>query len=94
MKFRLSYRTRILLYFSVIIAIFTVGIILFEQKQIRYERTQSLENMLDGNADFINRYIEGQNIVFPAGTQQLDELTTYFSDNMRLTIVDKSGAVM
>ena len=94
MKFRLSYRTRILLYFSVIIAIFTVGIILFEQKQIRYERTQSLENMLDGNADFINRYIEGQNILFPAGTQQLDELTTYFSDNMRLTIVDKSGAVM
>ncbi len=94
MKFRLSYRTRILLYFSVIIAIFTVGIILFEQKQIRYERTQSLENMLDGNADFINRYIEGQNIVFPVGTQQLDELTTYFSDNMRLTIVDKSGAVM
>lgn len=94
MKFRLSYRTRILFYFSVIIAIFTVGIILFEQKQIRYERTQSLENMLDGNADFINRYIEGQNIVFPAGTQQLDELTTYFSDNMRLTIVDKSGAVM
>ncbi|WP_436413992.1 sensor histidine kinase [Petrimonas sp.] len=94
MKFRLSYRTRILFYFSVIIAIFTVGIILFEQKQIRYERTQSLENMLDGNADFINRYIEGQNIVFPVGTQQLDELTTYFSDNMRLTIVDKSGAVM
>ena len=94
MKFRLSYRTRILFYFSVIIAIFTVGIILFEQKQIRYERTQSLENMLDGNADFINRYIEGQNILFPAGTQQLDELTTYFSDNMRLTIVDKSGAVM
>ncbi|OPZ29112.1 MAG: Phosphate regulon sensor protein PhoR [Bacteroidetes bacterium ADurb.BinA174] len=93
MKFRLSYRKKILLYFSVLIAIFTVGIILFEQQQIRYERTRSLENMLDDNADFINRYIKGQNIAL-SNSSQLDELTTYFSDNLRLTIIDKTGVVM
>ncbi|MDO5664151.1 MAG: ATP-binding protein [Bacteroidia bacterium] len=94
MKFRLSYRKRILLYFFVIIAIFTVGIILFEQKQIRYERTRSLENMLDSNADFIHRYIEGKNIAFSDTMPQLDELITYLPDNLRLTIIDKAGVVV
>jgi two-component system OmpR family sensor kinase/two-component system phosphate regulon sensor histidine kinase PhoR len=94
MSFRLSYRKRILLYFSVIIAVFTVGIILFEQKQVRHERTKSLENMLDGNANFIHRYIKGRHIVFPDSTQRMDELTAYLSDNLRLTIIDKTGRVM
>lgn len=94
MKFRLSYRTRILLYFSVIIAIFTVGIILFEQRQIRIERTKGLENTLDNNADFIHRYIVGKKILFSDTLEQLDELTTYSSDNLRLTIIDKTGKVI
>jgi two-component system OmpR family sensor kinase/two-component system phosphate regulon sensor histidine kinase PhoR len=94
MSFRLSYRKRILLYFSVIIAVFTAGIILFEQKQVRHERTKSLENMLDGNANFIHRYIKGRHIVFPDSTQRMDELTAYLSDNLRLTIIDKTGRVM
>ena len=94
MSFRLSYRKRILLYFSVIIAVFTVGIILFEQKQVRHERTKSLENMLDGNANFIHRYIKGRHIVFPDSTERMDELTAYLSDNLRLTIIDKTGRVM
>ncbi|HBF96122.1 MAG TPA: two-component sensor histidine kinase, partial [Porphyromonadaceae bacterium] len=94
MSFRLSYRKRILLYFSVIIAVFTAGIILFEQKQVRHERTKSLENMLDGNANFIHRYIKGRHIVFPDSIQRMDELTAYLSDNLRLTIIDKTGRVM
>ncbi len=94
MSFRLSYRKRILLYFSVIIAVFTAGIILFEQKQVRHERTKSLENMLDGNAGFIHRYIKGRHIVFPDSIQRMDELTAYLSDNLRLTIIDKTGRVM
>ena len=89
MKFRLSYRKKILLYFSVVIALFTAGIILFEQKQIRHERTKSLENILNGNADFIHRYMEGQNIVFPDST-----LMSYLPDNLRLTIIDKTGTVV
>ncbi len=94
MNFRLSYRKKILLYFSVIIAIFTVGIILFEQQQIRFERTRSLENMLNDNADFINRYIEGQNIELAGGMAQLDKLITFFSENLRLTVIDNKGEVM
>ena len=33
MKFTLSYRKKILIYFSIIIAVFTVGIIVFEQNR-------------------------------------------------------------
>ena len=94
MSFRLSYRKRILLYFSVIIAVFTVGIILFEQKQVRQERTKSLENMLGGNADFVHRYMNGEHIVFPDSTQRMNKLTAYLSDNLRLTIIDKTGKVI
>lgn len=93
MKFRLSYRKRILLFFSVIIAIFTVGIILFEQKQIRQERTASLENMLNDNADFIHKYMEGKSISFSDSTREMDEIVSYLSDNLRITIIDKSGVV-
>ncbi len=93
MKFRLSYRKRILLYFSVIIAIFTVGIILFEQKQIRQERTLSLENMLNDNADFIHKYLEGKSISFSDSAQEMDEIANYLSDNLRITIIDKLGVV-
>lgn len=93
MKIKLSYKKRILLYFSVIIAIFTVGIILFEQQQIRRERTKSLENMLDGNADFIYKYIRSHNIVLPADAPEMDQLMAHFSDNLRLTVVAENGKV-
>ncbi|MDO5524341.1 MAG: ATP-binding protein [Bacteroidia bacterium] len=94
MKFRLSYRKRIILYFSVVIAIFTAGIILFEQQQIRQERTKSLENMLESNADFFYKYIEKQSFTFPENVEQLDELIAYFSDNLRLTVIGNNGSVM
>ena len=93
MSFRLSYRKRILLYFSVIIAVFTAGLF-YLNKSKSGTNTKSLENMLDGNANFIHRYIKGRHIVFPDSTQRMDELTAYLSDNLRLTIIDKTGRVM
>ena len=45
MKFTLSYRKKILIYFSIIIAVFTVGIIVFEQNRVKQERMANLENI-------------------------------------------------
>ena len=42
-----SYKTGVMLVFTVIIAAFTVGVILFEQRQWKEERTHSLERLLN-----------------------------------------------
>ena len=57
MNKKVSFKKRILIYFSVIIAAFTVGIIIFEQNQIKKERTSSLERTLENNADIIYNFI-------------------------------------
>ena len=94
MKIKLSYKQRILIYFSVIIAIFTVGIILFEQQQIKFEREKSLENMLNGNADMIHRYIQNENICLSENCQKIDSFMAHLSDNFRLTIINNNGNVL
>ena len=58
MKRKISFKVRILLIFSLIIAAFTSGIILFEQQQLKKERTASLERMLENNTDMIHRYLQ------------------------------------
>ncbi len=57
MKKKLSFKSRILLTFSLIIALFTAGIIYFEQQQVIKERTESLERMLDKDARIIASYL-------------------------------------
>ena len=58
MNNKVSFKRRILIYFSVIIAAFTVGIVIFEQNQIKKERTSSLERTLENNADIIYNLIQ------------------------------------
>lgn len=89
----MSYKTRIILYFSVIIAVFTTGIILFEQQQIKNERTKSLENILESNADIIYNYISKFHIA-PDSMVVLGDFVSYFPENLRVTIVDDQGKVL
>ncbi len=89
----MSYKRRIILYFSLIIAVFTIGIILFEREQIKSERTKSLEKMLDNNADIIHKYMNN-NIVGSKNVQNLDNILSYLPENLRLTLIDESGNVL
>lgn len=93
---RISFRSRILLFFSVIIAAFTVGIILFEQQQVKKERTDSLERTLDNNADMIYQYLKRNNISVQdsASGAQIDQLLGYMQPELRLTIIDWQGVVL
>ncbi len=93
---RISFKSRILLFFSVIIAAFTMGIILFEQQQVKKERTDSLERTLDNNADIIYQYLKRNNIsVQDSGSgTQIDELLDYMQPELRLTIIDWQGVVL
>ncbi len=90
----LSYRTGVMLVFTVIIAVFTVGIILFEQQQWKKERTNSLERLLENNADIVHAYISENNIQLDDGLLQVKGQLKYMEPELRLTIIDWQGQVL
>ena len=89
-----SFKRRILAFFSVIIALFTVGIILFEQHQIEKERRESLERMLDNDAEIVRSYLKENNLLSEGDIGQVEEILRYMQPELRLTIINNQGAVM
>ncbi|HHU96681.1 MAG: ATP-binding protein [Bacteroidota bacterium] len=94
MKKIVSYRTGVMLVFTVIIAAFTVGVILFEQRQWKEERTHSLEMLLECNADIVHEYIVVNQIPLGEELRQLEEQQRYMNPELRLTIIDWQGQVL
>lgn len=94
MKRKISFKAKILLGFSLIIALFTAGIILFEQQQYKSERTLSLERTLENNADIIHRYLTIQQIDVGLESARSGEPLRYFSPETRYTVIDSEGNVL
>ena len=94
MNNKVSFKRRILIYFSVIIAAFTVGIIIFEQNQIKEERTSSLERTLENNADIIYNFMQNNNISPNNAEVEIKEQLSYMPSELRLTIIDWDGEVL
>lgn len=95
MKFTLSYRKKIFIYFSVIIGVFTVGIIAFEQNRVKHERMANLENIMDVYAETVHRYISENRLYEKDSLTALSALLSYLPDDgVRLTVIDWQGNVM
>lgn len=94
MKRKLSFKTRIVSIFTVVIAFFTVGIILFEQQQFKSERTRSLERTLENNADMVHRYVTGNGIDLQKESKRITELLQYMPSDVRCTIISWEGRVL
>ncbi|HAR38182.1 MAG: hypothetical protein A2W86_08340 [Bacteroidetes bacterium GWD2_45_23] len=94
MKRKITFRGRILIIFSLIIAAFTVGIILFEQQQIKKERTDSLERMLENNADMIHQYLVLNGIAVEESSPHVSDMLQYMQSDLRVTILDWQGTVI
>lgn len=94
MKKIVSYRTAVMLMFTAIIAAFTVGVILFEQRQMKEERTNSLERLLECNANIVHEYIVENSIPLGEELRQLEEQLRYLNPELRLTIIDWQGQVL
>jgi two-component system OmpR family sensor kinase/two-component system phosphate regulon sensor histidine kinase PhoR len=94
MNNKVSFKRRILIYFSVIIAAFTVGIVIFEQNQIKKERTSSLERTLENNADIIYNLIQKNNISPQNAEEVINEQLSYMPSELRLTIINWNGKVV
>ena len=85
---KLTFQQKLIGSFLVIFAIFTVGIVVFEQQRAKMYKTEALEERLDAYADAVSNYLSQND------ADSLDRLLTLLPDYMRLTLIGRSGAVL
>ncbi|GAB6012031.1 sensor histidine kinase [Viscerimonas tarda] len=85
-----SYKQKLFLYFVVIFALFTIGILLFEQSREREHKTEALEEKLDAFADIVHVALKQQS----NQQQVIDSLKSLLPENIRLTVIDRQGHVL
>ncbi len=88
---KISYRQRLTLYFCLLFALFTVGIIFIEQARERRYKTEALEEKLDAYADIAIEYIRRQPNAQP---HSFGALMAVLPDHIRLTWIDGKGNVL
>ena len=93
MKRSFSFKSRILLTFSLIIALFTAGIIYFERQQVIKERTRGLERMLDNNAQTIAGFLRKNRLLNKSDTVELSKLLGYMQPDLRVTLIDRGEVI-
>lgn len=94
MNTHLSYRRKIFLYFSIIVALFTIGIVFFEQHQIKRERLHNMQKTMDVYVETIHDYIERRQLLEKDSLSAVQDLLSYFPDDVRLTLIDRKGVVL
>ncbi|GHT74560.1 two-component sensor histidine kinase [Bacteroidia bacterium] len=87
---KLSFTQRLTLNFCLILAVFSIGIIFFEQHQERKFKTEALEEKLDSYTEITYKYLNrlGENDF------QMDSLLYFFPANLRLTLISSDGKVL
>ena len=84
---KLGYKQKLFLYLFLIFALFTLGVIIFEQtREIKF-RTDALKEKLDTYTTILQTKISENN------TQDLDTIVKLFPENIRITIINKNGYV-
>ena len=86
-----TYQRKLTFSFLAIFAIFTVGIVIFEQRQARQYKTEALRERLDAYADLARNYIAKNAAADSAGWAGLLEM---LPGNLRLTWVAGDGKVI
>lgn len=86
---KLTYRQRLTIDFCLILAVFTLCIIVFEHYRSRHYKTEVMEERLDACSDIIYQYIRR------AGTKnvQFDSLQSILPAKLRITWINKQGHV-
>ncbi|MDU1892387.1 MAG: ATP-binding protein [Dysgonomonas sp.] len=90
---KLTYKQRIFSYFFIIFALFAVGIIIFEQKEEKNQRTKALEERLDGYADMIHSYINVYRLT-DSTMSNIKKLVSVLPNDIRISIINNEGVVL
>ena len=85
-----TYKQKLFICFVVVFALFTAGIVAFEQSHDRKFRTGALQEKLDAYAVVVGNAMEK----YPDPAQAIDSLRHLLPANLRITIVDRQGTVI
>ncbi|HTO16868.1 MAG TPA: ATP-binding protein [Edaphocola sp.] len=88
---KLNYRQRLFLYFSIVFAIFTIGIVVFVQIWEKSIKTNALEEKLEVYTDIINNQLKNKNESYK---QNIKALNPALPVNLRLTLINLKGDVI
>ena len=88
---KLTYKKRLFLYFAIIFAVFTIGVVTFQQSQEKKFRTEALEEKLDAYAEIINAGLINRS---GDSSQIIDTIIELLPQNIRLSLIDKQGNVL
>lgn len=88
---KLTYKKRLFLYFAIIFAVFTIGVVTFQQSQEKKFRTEALEEKLDAYAEIINAGLLNRS---SDSLQIIDTIIQLLPQNIRLSLIDKQGNVL
>ena len=85
----LTYKQRLFLYFAIIFAVFTVGVVVFEQSREKKFKTRAMEEKLDAFAEMIYFSLRDNR----QQVEALDDLIRLLPQNIRVSVIDKQGTV-
>ncbi|MCL2651656.1 MAG: ATP-binding protein [Candidatus Azobacteroides sp.] len=90
---KLTYKHRLFLYFFVVFSLFTIGIVVFEQKREKTYKTEMLESDQNIYTDFIHNYMV-QNQILLDSVERLSTILPLLPENLRVTIIKEDGRVV
>ncbi len=83
-----TYQRKLTFSFLAIFALFTAGIVIFEQQRARIYKTEALEERLDSYADIAAKYIS-----LPENRTEMEGLIELLPGNIRITLIALDGTV-
>lgn len=92
---KLSFRLKLFIYLSVILAVFTVLVLIFQYEREKDFKKNQLENTLDNVTVLIHKYIQRNNITETGSFRLIDSIKTIIpGPNIRITVISPEGVVM
>jgi two-component system, OmpR family, phosphate regulon sensor histidine kinase PhoR len=94
-RFKLSYRQKLFLNFSVIFAVFTILVLVFQFEREKNFRKSQLEVTLDNITELTYNYIRQSDLFVSGNFRSLDSLAAIVPGfNIRITLIAKDGEVL
>ncbi|MDL2215193.1 two-component sensor histidine kinase [Dysgonomonas sp. OttesenSCG-928-M03] len=89
---KLTYKQRLFGIILILFAVFSICLIIFEQREQRKYKTEALESKLDGYVEIIHKYLK-ENQSVNSGSSSINELMDILPEDIRITIINADGTV-
>ena len=92
---KLSLRKKLFIYVSVVFAVFTIFVLIFQYEREKDFRRKQLENTLNNITELTNKYIKSKKLSETGNFNLLDSLKTIIpKPNIRITVISPKGIVL